>query len=80
MATVVCVLNPEVALIGGALASAPLLAGIRETLYRSALPRATRHMSLQLGVLGEDAPLVGLTRLVVDHEYSPETVNRRLRS
>jgi predicted NBD/HSP70 family sugar kinase len=79
MATVVCLLNPEVALIGGALASAPLLAGIRETLYRSALPRATRHMSLQLGVLGEDAPLVGLTRLVVDQEYSPETVNRRLR-
>ena len=80
MATVVCLLNPEVALIGGALASAPLLAGIRETLYRSALPRATRHMSLQLGVLGEDAPLVGLTRLVVDHEYSPESVNRRLRA
>ena len=38
MATVVCLLNPEVVLIGGALASAPLLAGIRETLYRSALP------------------------------------------
>ena len=35
MATVVCLLNPEVVLIGGALASAPLLAGIRETLYRS---------------------------------------------
>ncbi len=80
MATVVCLLNPEVALIGGALASAPLLTGIRETLYRYALPRATRHMSLQLGRLGDDAPLVGLTRLVVDHEYSPEVVNKRLRS
>ena len=80
MATVVCLLNPEVVLIGGALASAPLLAGIRETLYRSALPRATRHMALQLGALGEDAAVVGLTRLVVDHEFSPEAVNRRLRS
>jgi predicted NBD/HSP70 family sugar kinase len=79
MATVVCLLNPEVVLIGGALASAPLLSGIRETLYRLALPRATRHMALQLGSLGEDAAVVGLTRLVVDHEYSAEAVNAKLR-
>ncbi len=79
MATVVCVLNPQVVLIGGALASAPLLAGIRETLYRLALPRATRHMALQLGTLGEDAAIVGLTRLVVDHEFSPEAINAKLR-
>ena len=79
MATVVCLLNPEVVLIGGALASAPLLAGIRETLYRLALPRATRHMALQLGALGEDAAIVGLTRLVVDHEFSSSAVNAKLR-
>ncbi len=79
MATVVCLLNPEVVLIGGALASAPLLAGIRETLYRIALPRATRHLALQLGSLGEDAAVVGLTRMVVDHEFAPEMVNSRLR-
>ncbi len=79
MATVVSLLNPEVVLIDGALASAPLLAGIRETLYRLSLPRATRHMTLQLGSLGEDAAVVGLTRLVVDREFSAEAVNKRLR-
>ena len=79
MATVVCLLNPEVVLIGGDLASAPLLAGIRETLYRLALPRATRHMALQLGSLGEDAAVVGLTRLVVDREFSASAVNLKLR-
>ena len=79
MATVVCLLNPEVVLIGGALASAPLLAGIRETLYKLSLPRATRHLTLQLGSLGEDAAIAGLTRLVVDHEFSAEAVNARLR-
>ncbi len=79
MATVVCLLNPEVVLIGGALASAPLLAGIRETLYSSALPRATRHLDLRLGSLGEDAAVVGLARLGVDHQFAPEQVNRRLR-
>jgi predicted NBD/HSP70 family sugar kinase len=79
MAAVVCLLSPEVVLIGGALASAPLLAGIRETLYRLALPRATRHMARQLGGLGEDAAVVGLARLVVDHEFSPDAVNAKLR-
>lgn len=80
MATVVCLLNPEVVLIGGALASASLLSGIRETLYRHALPRATRHLTLQLGTLGEDAAIAGLTRLVVDQEYSAEAVNAKLRA
>jgi predicted NBD/HSP70 family sugar kinase len=80
MATVVCMLNPEVVLIGGALASAPLLAGIRETLYRLALPRATRHMALHLGSLGDDAAIVGLTRLVVDHEFAPDAINARFRT
>jgi predicted NBD/HSP70 family sugar kinase len=80
MATVVCLLNPEVVLVDGALASSALLAGIRETLYRSALPRATRHMTLHLGSLGEDAALVGLTRLVVDREFSPQAVTNRLRA
>ena len=80
MATMVCLLNPELVLVGGALASAPLLAGMRETLYRLALPRATRHMALQLGSLGENAAVAGLTRLVVDQEFSPETVNARLRA
>jgi predicted NBD/HSP70 family sugar kinase len=78
MATVVCVLNPEVVVVGGALASAPLLAGMRETLYRLSLPRATRHLSLQLGRLGEDAAVVGLTRMVVDREFSATAVNARL--
>jgi predicted NBD/HSP70 family sugar kinase len=78
MATVVCVLNPEVVVVGGALASAPLLAGMRETLYRLSLPRATRHLTLQLGRLGEDAAVVGLTRMVVDREFSPAAVNARL--
>jgi predicted NBD/HSP70 family sugar kinase len=77
-ATLVSLLNPGVVLIGGALASAPLLAGIRETLYRLALPRATRHLTLQLGSLGDDAAIVGLSRLVVDQEYAAAAINARL--
>ena len=36
-------------------------------------------MTLQLGSLGDDAAIVGLTRLVVDHEFAPDAVNARLR-
>jgi predicted NBD/HSP70 family sugar kinase len=78
LATMVCVLNPQVVVIGGDLASAPLLAGIRETLYRLSLPRATRHMALELGVLGDDAAITGLTRMVVEDQYSAAAVNTRL--
>jgi len=78
MATVVSVLNPQVVVIGGALASSHLIAGIRETLYTLSLPRATRHLALQLGRLGEDAPVVGLTRLVVEDHFSAAAVNARL--
>jgi len=80
MATVVCMLNPEVVLVGGDLASAPLLAGIRETLFKLSLPRATRHLNLQLGPLGENAAIAGLTRMVVDHEFASDAVNARLRN
>jgi hypothetical protein len=51
---------------------------IRETLYRLALPRATRKLALELGALGDDAAIVGLSRLVVDQEYSAAAVNARL--
>jgi predicted NBD/HSP70 family sugar kinase len=77
MATVVCVLNPEVVVVGGDLASAPLIAGIRESLHRLSLPRATRHLTLRLGSTGDDAPLVGLCRTVVDEQFSVDAVNAR---
>ena len=78
LATMVSVLNPDVVVVGGALASAPLLAGIRETLYRLTLPRATRHMTLELGTLGDDAAITGLARMVVERQYGAAEVNRRL--
>lgn len=78
MATVVCLLDPAVLLVGGALASAPLLAGVRESLYPLSPPRATRHLTLQLATLGEDAATTGLARLVVEHELAPAVVDARL--
>jgi predicted NBD/HSP70 family sugar kinase len=80
VATVVSLLNPAEVVLGGMLASAPLLTGVRETLYPRSLPRATRHLTVSLSTLSQHAATVGLAALVVDREYSPAAVNRALSS
>jgi predicted NBD/HSP70 family sugar kinase len=77
-AAVVCLLNPGVLVVMGDLASTPLITGLRETLYVNALPRATRHLKVTLGGLGEDAALVGLTTMVVEEVFSPASVDAQL--
>jgi predicted NBD/HSP70 family sugar kinase len=78
VATVVSVLNPSEVVLGGTLASAPLLTGLRETLYPRSLPRATRHLTISQSTLGERAGVVGLATLVVEREYSAPAVNAAL--
>lgn len=78
VATVVSLLNPAEVVLGGMMASAPLLTGVRETLYPRSLPRATRHLTVSLSTLGADAATVGLAALVVDREYSAEAVDAML--
>ncbi|GAA2725342.1 ROK family transcriptional regulator [Cellulomonas aerilata] len=78
MATVVCLVNPGVLLVGGALASSALISGVRETLYPRSLPRATRHLEVRLASLGEDAGIVGMTRMVVDQVFAPRAVDAML--
>lgn len=75
VATVVSLLNPGEVVLGGMMASAPLLTGVRETLYPRSLPRATRHLTVSLSTLGADAATVGLAALVVDREYSASAVD-----
>ncbi|WP_341947048.1 ROK family protein [Microbacterium sp. LWH11-1.2] len=78
VATVVSLLNPSEVVLGGMLASPPLLAGVRETLYPRSLPRATRHLSISQSTLGEKATVVGLAAMVVEREYSVSAVNADL--
>jgi predicted NBD/HSP70 family sugar kinase len=78
LAILVSTLNPGVLLVGGDLASSPLIAGIREALYPRSLPRATRNLDIRLSTLGPDAALAGLSRVAVDNIYSATAVNRAL--
>jgi predicted NBD/HSP70 family sugar kinase len=78
MATVVSMVNPGVLVISGDLASTALLGGLRETLYPRSLARATRNLDVRLTTLGEDAGLIGMTRIVTDSLFSAAAINTRL--
>jgi predicted NBD/HSP70 family sugar kinase len=78
VAMVVSLLNPAEVVLGGMLASAPLLTGVREALYPRSLPRATRHLRVGLATLGRHGATAGLAALVVDREYSAAAVDRSL--
>ncbi|WP_155370011.1 ROK family transcriptional regulator [Catellatospora vulcania] len=78
LATVVCLLNPQAVVIAGDLADTHFVAGVREELYRRALPRATRHLTVTTSRLREQAGLHGAHAMVMDHVYSAAAVDTRL--
>jgi predicted NBD/HSP70 family sugar kinase len=70
------VLNPDVLVVTGELATSALLAGMQESLYEFSLPRAVRHLQVTLGGLGDRAARHGLVRLVADQVFAPDRVDR----
>jgi len=69
-------LNPEAIVVGGELSTegGPLLAGIRESIDRYALPAAAGAVELRAGELGERAEVLGALALVIgDTERLPST-------
>lgn len=78
LATVVCLVNPGVLVLSGDFADTHFVAGIREALYGRALARATRHLDVRTGRLGDRAGVVGAAVMVADSLYSPDAIDRRL--
>lgn len=78
LAGAVSLLNPSVIVIGGSLAAAgdPLLAGVREVVYRRSLPLATANLRIVPAVGGERAGIIGAACLVIDEVLSPAAVDR----
>ncbi|WP_284749661.1 ROK family transcriptional regulator [Amycolatopsis sp. RTGN1] len=76
LATLVCVVNPGVLVIAGDLAEPHFVTGVREVLYRRALPRSTRNLHVEIGGRGE--ALGGAVAMVVEAQFAPDAVNRRL--
>jgi predicted NBD/HSP70 family sugar kinase len=78
LASAVSLLNPSVIVIGGSLSQAgdPLLAGVREVVYRRSLPLATARLQIVPTSIGDLSGVVGAAALVIDHVLSPAAVDR----
>ncbi|MFW5418147.1 ROK family transcriptional regulator [Nocardiopsis sp. CNT-189] len=72
--------NPEAIVVGGALAAVhePLLAGVREVIYRRSLPLATNRLTVAPSGAGEKGGALGAGRLAIDHVLAPEQIDRAL--
>ncbi|MFV2177880.1 ROK family protein [Actinomadura sp. LOL_016] len=77
VATAVNLLNPAVVVLGGDLVGAdePLIAGLREIVYRRATALATRSLRIEPARLGETAGLTGCAAMVLGRILSPAAVD-----
>jgi predicted NBD/HSP70 family sugar kinase len=76
----VSLLNPSVIVIGGRMAAVGeyLLAGIREVVYRRALPLATHDLRIVTSRVGGRAGVVGAAAMVIDSVLSADSIDREL--
>jgi predicted NBD/HSP70 family sugar kinase len=80
VATCVNMLNPAVIVIGGDVARAdePLMAGIREVVYRRSLPLATGRLRIVRSELDDGAGVVGAAVMVLEAVLAPAAVDAAL--
>jgi glucokinase-like ROK family protein len=74
VAAIVNFFNPSLVVIGGGVAGAgdPLLASIREAIYRRSLPLATRNLIVHRSTLGDRAGVVGAATMVANEIFAPQ--------
>lgn len=70
--------NPPLIIIGGGVAKAgnPLLAAIRETVYRRSLPLATSNLEIRLGESGNQTGLHGAAEMILSELFAPEILSQ----
>ncbi|HUR51813.1 MAG TPA: ROK family protein [Mycobacteriales bacterium] len=80
LASLVSFFNPGRIVVAGGVAHAgnPLLAGIREGVYRRALPLAARDLDISISGLGERAGRVGAARMAIEACLAPERIDADL--
>ncbi|WP_211236634.1 ROK family transcriptional regulator [Arthrobacter castelli] len=78
LAGIVNLLSPDVVTFWGHLAELPeqFLTGVRESVYRGAVPAVTRTLTLEKARLGEDSGMRGAALLVTSQTLRPEAVDR----
>jgi len=80
LAVVVNLLNPQVVVFGGDLAEAfePLLAGVREQVYRRAVVPVTRELAIEQSALGPGAGVAGCAAMALAEVLSARAVDAAL--
>ncbi len=80
LAVAVNLLNPQVVVLGGDLAEAfePLLAGVREQVYRRAVVPVTRELSIEQSALGQAGGIAGCAAMALAEVLSPRAVDAAL--
>lgn len=76
-ASLISMINPDVLVLAGDMASSALLSGFRESMYARTLPRATRHLRIELS-LGADDAIHGVAQALADRVFRPDVVNAAL--
>jgi glucokinase len=77
LAACVSVINPELIVVGGAMAEAgePLLVGIREVIDARGPSLATGHLTIVRSGAGQAAGVIGAAALAADHALSPAGID-----
>ena len=80
LAGCVNLLNPAVIVVGGDVAAAgePLIAGIREVVYRRSLPLATSRLQITLSELGDEAGIIGAAVMAIETVLAPHAIDSAL--
>jgi predicted NBD/HSP70 family sugar kinase len=80
LAVAVNLLNPQVVVFGGDLAEAfePLLAGVREQVYRRAVVPVTRELAIEQSTLGPGAGVAGCAAMALAEVLSPRAIDAAL--
>jgi glucokinase-like ROK family protein len=73
LATLVNFHNPSLIVVGGGISNAgdPLLASIRETVFKRSLPLATRDLEIRIGADSDPTGLIGAAEMVISELFSP---------
>ncbi len=80
LAAAVNLVNPALVAIGGDLVGAfdPLVAGVREAIYRRSMAAATQNLRIEPGLLSGRSGVMGCAILVLDEVLSPGSVDAAL--
>ncbi len=80
LAAAVNLINPALVTIGGDLVGAydPLVAGVREAIYRRSMAAATQDLRIEPGVLTGRSGVTGCAILVLDEVLAPASVDAAL--